>query len=611
MGKTIIHVSCIDQRLAVVSSPVIASGGKNEDEITFDFCPLWADFEKTAVFYRNKDTVYHIPVVDDKCIIPHEVLASEGAMYFGVFGVSGERRRTSEVLKYRVTKGAITEGGLPSDPTADVYARYLDSLAKMEQAVEDSVTIIAKAGEATARANAAADEFNEMTEKAVSILDYRDIGTIGPQAIPATLRLINKTPIPAGVKINDITAYFRYASGADANVSVDLWKLADGVMTCVHSVKTTVKTDTTHYETIPVGYVTAEDTYVSIFADKQTLAYTSTGNTGESWRFNDVTSDVLDMASASSSEWMNVICIDGVGRVDFVEMEKQIIELNVKIDGILNDILVIGKGGDFSNIQDALDYLALNNLDTATHHWTLLIMPGVYPRFSTYHAKWGAYSTRYVSLVGLDKTQCIIRDDSGEYNTPPAEIRTNGLIKDLQFVATHDNPPAVSDRENAKHKSYAVHMDHGTQVLTVEDCIFTSYHAPAIGMGVWKDSDIKFRNCDFNSLGDAYNEGTNDYQTNYTYLTNHGAFFAHANMLSGGSAKLTLDNCRAYSKAGNRVFWLEKSAQWSEGNTVMTVECTHNIAWSDADGVGNKSVVASELTKAGASFGNNSTELNA
>ncbi len=158
MGKTLIKVNCIDQRLFIASSPVIASGGRNENEVEFNFCALWDDYEKTAVFFRDKSAVYHVPIVDDKCVIPHEVIASEGWMYFGVFGVSGDIRRTSDVMKYHIAKGAITEGGLPTDPTSDVYKRYLDSLAKMEQATADVETAINAVNTAIEATNAATQE---------------------------------------------------------------------------------------------------------------------------------------------------------------------------------------------------------------------------------------------------------------------------------------------------------------------------------------------------------------------------------------------------------------------------------------------------------------------
>ena len=131
MGKTLIRVDCIDQRLYIAAAPAVASGGKNEDAVEFSFCPLWDGFGKTAVFYRSENDVYHAIVTDDRCIIPHEVLKDEGTLYFGVFGVKGDTTRTSEIARYRVAKGAITEGTNPSDPTPDIYAQIMGKYADL------------------------------------------------------------------------------------------------------------------------------------------------------------------------------------------------------------------------------------------------------------------------------------------------------------------------------------------------------------------------------------------------------------------------------------------------------------------------------------------------
>lgn len=132
MGKTLIRVECLDQKLIITSAPAIASGGRNEDEIEFSFCPLWAGFAKTAVFYRNEAEVYHATVSADKCIIPHEVLQDDGIMFFGVFGTKGDTTRTSEVIRYRVVKGALTTGTKPSDPTPDIYEQIAAKLSNIE-----------------------------------------------------------------------------------------------------------------------------------------------------------------------------------------------------------------------------------------------------------------------------------------------------------------------------------------------------------------------------------------------------------------------------------------------------------------------------------------------
>lgn len=136
MGNTLIRVGCIDQRLILLTAPTVASGGRNEDRIEFEFCNLWDGFAKTAVFYRTEDAVYHAVIADDSCLIPHEVLTCEGDLYFGVFGVKDDITRTSEVIKYKITRGALVSATEPADPTPDIYEQIMASLADLETRVK-------------------------------------------------------------------------------------------------------------------------------------------------------------------------------------------------------------------------------------------------------------------------------------------------------------------------------------------------------------------------------------------------------------------------------------------------------------------------------------------
>lgn len=132
---TLINVKCIDQKLYLANMPTVASGGINETKIKFDFCPLWDGFGKVAIFYCNEEAVYNV-VIDNnnECVVPYEVLISSGKFYFGVFATNeDEIRRTSDILAYKVVKGAFIEGQKPTEPTPDIYEQILALYAKSMQ----------------------------------------------------------------------------------------------------------------------------------------------------------------------------------------------------------------------------------------------------------------------------------------------------------------------------------------------------------------------------------------------------------------------------------------------------------------------------------------------
>lgn len=157
--STIIKVKCIDQVLTFENTPVIASGGLGEDFVSFEFCSKWDGLAKTAVFWRTEADAYHA-VLDESggCAIPPEVLTQEGVIYFGVFGVDSEgNQRTSDVLRYTVVKGVITEGTKPSDPTQDIYTQLLANYAEVLAELARAEGVAVEAAEAAQAAQQAAE----------------------------------------------------------------------------------------------------------------------------------------------------------------------------------------------------------------------------------------------------------------------------------------------------------------------------------------------------------------------------------------------------------------------------------------------------------------------
>lgn len=132
MNNTIISAVCSDQSLHIAAAPILSSGGIESTLLTVEFSSHWDGFEKTAVFYRSEDRVYHVLMENDSCLIPREVLVDAGAFYFGVMGVCGEKVRTCDVVRYNVRKGAVTEDTAVSDPTPDIYSQLLCRIAALE-----------------------------------------------------------------------------------------------------------------------------------------------------------------------------------------------------------------------------------------------------------------------------------------------------------------------------------------------------------------------------------------------------------------------------------------------------------------------------------------------
>lgn len=123
---SLIRLKCVDQTLQFYNTPKLYSGDVNFDYLQVDFDSSWKNYNRTAIFYNEKDHVYYQELdFDNKCVIPKEVIAKEGYFYLGVFGSYNDSIVTSEIKKYKIYEGAITEGLETPEPNLDIWEQIL------------------------------------------------------------------------------------------------------------------------------------------------------------------------------------------------------------------------------------------------------------------------------------------------------------------------------------------------------------------------------------------------------------------------------------------------------------------------------------------------------
>ena len=177
MSKTIIEVKCIDQVLAFVNTPVIASGGVGEDFVSAEFCEKWNGFAVSMLFWRQG--VDPIPVLEDAdglYRVPPELMTTDGVVYFGAVGVDPNGvRRTSEGVSYRIKAGAITENTTLPEPDGDVFtgllAQYADVKLYVAERVDVSVDAASRAAADAQASRVAAEEAEQHAEDAVDAVE--------------------------------------------------------------------------------------------------------------------------------------------------------------------------------------------------------------------------------------------------------------------------------------------------------------------------------------------------------------------------------------------------------------------------------------------------------
>lgn len=163
--------------------------------------------------------------------------------------------------------------------------------------------------------------------------------------------------------------------------------------------------------------------------------------------------------------------------------------------------MTVGEQQDFKTISSAIDF-AINMVKPyKENRCTIKIYPGEYVEQLVMIDR-----AKYISLVGTDKKRCIVRDNTGDYDTPPLEIGPSNSVRELTFLATHDDNP---DFNKSTRGSYAIHADYtggepGDEVL-IEDCILISYCNNALGIGLWDERPLVVRRCECYGLKDIGN----------------------------------------------------------------------------------------------------------
>ena len=265
---------------------------------------------------------------------------------------------------------------------------------------------------------------------------------------------------------------------------------------------------------------------------------------------------------------------------------------SIKAAAALNykNLIVVAKaGGDYTTITQAINYA--KTTDTVANPVTILICPG------TYREHLSIYGYQ-ISLIGINKKTCIVRDDSGNYYKPPLEMAGPVRVDNLTFIATHDADELTTLR------SYAVHHDFpGEGVSEIHNCIMISKQACAIGIGLQNNQTLIIENCEMYGLTDP-------------------GLLMHPYPLTAIGQKLIVKRSRISSGSDKALSLIDSNNNGQSGgsgdNRNTTLSFYNNIAWSETTGKTNLIYGTApmgdgqfgHMKLSADSFGNNIPELN-
>ena len=142
-GIKLINIDIFDGGRIVTYGTAVADSVLFE-KIHFNFPAEWDGFAKTAVFTNGETKISvvlnengKLCTGENECCIPHEVIKAP-AFTVSVFGVSGDKRATTQIAQVSVKPSGYGEGAAPADPTPTEYEQLVaiaDSAEQLAQSV--------------------------------------------------------------------------------------------------------------------------------------------------------------------------------------------------------------------------------------------------------------------------------------------------------------------------------------------------------------------------------------------------------------------------------------------------------------------------------------------
>lgn len=221
-------------------------------------------------------------------------------------------------------------------------------------------------------------------------------------------------------------------------------------------------------------------------------------------------------------------------------------------------VLYVGCNEKFKHIQDAVDYAK----DTSKYKVTIKVSEGTYEKVSV-------RGKRNISIIGCNKSKCIIRDDSGQYLNAPLEIEGNCLVKNLTIISTHDKDNITPVD---KLRGYAVHADwNGQGVSEFNNCIFISYQNASFGCGLHQNQTVKLIDCELYS-----------HTPSESSMIKNGALFCH-NELSNNTTNqhLIVSGCKIESDSSYTAYINDCNKELGKDNfSEMDVTFMNSVLYS-------------------------------
>lgn len=254
------------------------------------------------------------------------------------------------------------------------------------------------------------------------------------------------------------------------------------------------------------------------------------------------------------------------------------------------------------NRRDAYNTIneAINSAkDSKENPVTILVMPGVYEEVVN------IYGRRNLSIIGINKKDCILQYGSGKYLETPLRADGNFMVKNMTIKGTMEKAGNFlpTDETNG-FGCYALHIDdqhpndNDNYHVIVDNCILYSEAHSAVGIGLHKNTTVELINCELqNNISESVLESS-------PKRSQYGALYAHSDVSSDGNngvstnQKLIVKNCRITTntdkairleldwnvqQTGNSVFYGFYHNAVSKSDNTVSEEMVDIVEWGNSE----------------------------
>lgn len=426
---------------------------------------------------------------------------------------------------------------------------------------------------------------------------WSQIAIFSDSGLPPTRRWFINKIFRIGTYIDTIDFDFSKYSIGTRSTTFEIWSKSGNSLTKVK----TVSVDITQLSmdasvgsaTATIDYLGTTDFMIAILTNtnEKNIYYTIDPDGND----NVLVSMDVDLSTSSLS--YSSLSIFSIKVIPSMQMNYSVTIRNIK---------VIGFGGDYEQIQDALNDITD---DAENNPYTLLLLPSntPYEPFSMLRSAWtdpypwSGIDPRWISIIGMNKEYCVIKSESGSYSKPCGEPLTNGIIKNITFIMNNDDQDAA-----ATQGGYCLHIDSRTNGdvgydLVIEDCDFYDASGPCLGIGTHENCHLTIRRCNLKTtLDQNYNP-----HAGYTNLYNYGVIFCHTSTLATAQDQVIhIEDCIGSCADGVRSLWIASAGAYDPLTAEFTYRIIRNVFWNESEAAAAYDI-SSNLTKDPMCFGNN------